>query len=194
MIRSHHLGAIAERPQVVKRHEVKAEEYPFVCKHCGYPCKKTHGLGLCSACATFYFKYRQMRPRRLIEASATRRRKAKWCMTCGHPDIMCKQECKLCYGYRQRNGKPRPRWMWDDDLCCVNCDFPKKAALRRKNGRIYFHQDKCAACYAYHKRTGKERPEYLWGKGSKGWCSCGYPAEHQIDKINMCNRCVKEYR
>lgn len=194
MIRASHLGAIAERPQVVKKQEVKADEYPFVCKHCEYPCKKTHGLGLCSACSTFYFKHRQMRPRRLIEASAIRRRKAKWCMTCGNPNVMCKQECKSCYGYRERNGRPRPRWIWDDEFPCVNCGIPKKAASRRKCGRILFHKDRCAPCYSYQRRTGKERPEYLWGKGKHGFCDCGSPAEHQIDKINMCNRCVKDYR
>jgi hypothetical protein len=194
MIRSQHLGAIAERPTVVKKQEVKAEHTPTICKECGID-KRLPKRGItCSACNRYRLLHGVPRPATLIQRELAKRNAIKWCEVCGHPDIYALQKCKLCHDYWLAHKKARPRWLWDKDICCSVCGFPKKALKRGRNGRLAFRKDKCLPCDTYQREQKRPRPAYLWGKGSKGWCDCGYPAEHQIDGFTLCNRCVKDYR
>lgn len=195
MIRASHLGAIAERPQVVKQHEAKTEPKvtTTICRNCKYQ-KKIAVWGMCDACCSFWRRNGKMRPAGIIRRAAAREGKAKWCKTCGHTKIKANQRCATCYRYWLLTGKARPKWFWDEDYCCSVCDFPKAAVKTYKQGRKAFYGDKCSACYRYQYRYNKPRPSHLWGKGTHGWCECGSPAEHQINKIAMCNRCVKDYR
>jgi hypothetical protein len=52
----------------------------------------------------------------------------------------------------------------------------------------------CNACRHYFVRTGKKRPPHLWGNGPEGWCECGKPANHMIDKFPLCDSCAVEYK
>jgi hypothetical protein len=193
MIRSQHLGAIAERPQVVKHHEVKAEPAKTECQCC-HQMLKIHGCDMCKTCHRYWIKHGTMRPAACIQRSLDKQNKAKWCKNCGSTSLYVEQRCKSCYRHWRLYNKERPRWRWDADICCAVCSFPKKAAKIQKRGRANFYKDKCLACYNYEKNLGRPRPEHLWGKGSKGWCDCGFPAEHQAGGFNLCNRCVKDYR
>jgi len=194
MIRSSSLATIAERSTVVKKQEVKVQAQPVtICKDCGIDKNLTRG-GVCSTCRQYKRTHGKARSADLIERLETRRHGVRWCRTCGSTDLFIEQRCRPCYRYWKLYNKERPRRKWDKDFCCVVCGFPRKAAMIQKRGRANFYKDKCLACYNYEKRLSKPRPEYLWGKGSKGWCDCGYGAEHQIDGLKMCNRCVKDYR
>jgi hypothetical protein len=195
MIRSQHLGAIAERPQVVKHHEVKVEPVVIttLCNHCGIAKKLRRG-GICSACYCYRRKHGKPRPHALVMHDLARQSKARWCMTCGYPEIYSSLRCKPCYSYWNRHGKSRPRWLWDDDFCCINCGISRKQAGKRSGGRDNFDKDMCHACYNYNHKFKRPRPADMWGKGKHGWCECGFPAEHQTGGFNLCNRCVKDYR
>lgn len=195
MIRASHLGAIAERPRVVKKQEVKTEpEVVTVCRDCGIN-KRLPKRGItCAACNRYKLLHGVPRPSALIAREQAKRNAIKWCEVCGHTTVYALQKCKPCHDYWLTHKKSRPQWLWDEDICCSVCGFPKKAARRNKSGRLAFRKDKCQPCDTYQREQGRQRPPHLWGKGSKGWCACGYPAEHEINKIVMCNRCVKEYR
>jgi hypothetical protein len=192
MIRAQHLGAIAERPQVVKKQEVKAEKL-ILCKQCNLR-KPPYRVDTCAACCRYEKRNGHPRTISLIRLDAKRQSKAKWCKNCGNPSLYVGHLCLACYKYQVKHGKNRERWRWDEDFKCSVCGFPKKAGRRRLDGAVYFTRDKCRTCYDYERRYKKPRPAHLWGAGKHGFCDCGYPAEHQKDGFNLCNRCVKEYR
>lgn len=194
MIRSSSLAAIAERVPEVKKQETKVEPANLI--RCGN-CKQERPKrcrGLCEACHTYQKRHNQNRPMHLIRREVAKLKKIRWCQTCGNPQIDSNHMCGACRKYWATSGKARPKWLWDDEFCCTTCGIPKRIARHTAGGHVNFRKDKCRACSQYERKYGKPRPQHLWGNGSKGWCDCGYPAEHEINKIVMCNRCVKEYR
>ena len=195
MIRSSSIAAIAERPQVVKKHEVEPAQPAnlIICANCQQKRKKC-ALGLCNTCYAFQLRHGVPRPLHLVRYQMEKQSQPKWCTTCGNPELYNVHRCHACYTYWMRYKKERPKWLWNKDVCCKNCAFPKKAALRGKGGYALFHKGRCAPCYRYKNRTGRERPAHLWGAGKHGFCDCGYPAEHQAGEFNLCNRCVKDYK
>lgn len=149
-----------------------------MCQHCQL--NPAHSHGICTTCIKYQKRHAgASRPLTHIEKVSQRRRRARWCQTCGNPEIEAARRCKACYSYWHRTGKPRPRWLWDEDFCCIVCGFPKKAAHRknRPGGGLKFWKGRCFACYGYFHKFKRDRPAYLWGRGTYGWCICGYPAE-----------------
>ncbi len=196
MIRSSSLAAIAERPHVAKKQEAPAEAQPvnlIICANCKLE-KKKRSFDLCEACYDYENTHKKNRPMYLIRREIDKQKRIKWCQNCGNPNIRALFLCLPCYLYRQTTGKQRPKWLWDEEFCCTVCGIPKKLTPRDADGATTFRKDKCRACASYQRYNGKPRPEHLWGNGKFGWCDCGYSAEHQIDGLNMCNRCVKDYR
>lgn len=195
MIRASHLAAIAERPQVVKKQEVEPAKPTnlIICANCKLE-KKKRSFDLCAACYDYQHTHKKNRPMHLVRLELEKQERSKWCHNCGSPNIRACFLCMPCYNYKNRTGKHRPKWLRDDEFCCTVCGIPKRLTPLDADGATTFRKGKCRACASYQRYHGKPRPPELWGNGKYGWCDCGYPAEHQIDKINMCNRCVKEYR
>lgn len=158
------------------------------CVVCGEIPRVFRGDKRCTACWTYRWRHGVDRPIEWIERSRRRKGAPKWCRVCGSTDSrIVNQMCSACNKYFYRHGKDRPRHYWDEEAKCRTCKIPLDKAPFPSNGR-------CNACNMYKRNNGTERPKYLWGDGIHGWCTCGYPADHLIDKFPFCNRCAKEYQ
>ena len=161
-----------------------------LCMVCGE--KPIDCSGRCATCRMYFKKYGVERPASLIEKARALRmfkqNSARWCRNCGSLELGYNMRCFLCANYLARHGKERPRVLWSDDPRCKNCKKPLPTDGRR------YHSGKCELCRHYEEEVGRNRPPHLWGDGKFGFCECGYPADHLIDKFPLCNRCAKEYQ
>jgi len=161
-----------------------------LCSNCGV--KPAFARGRCPACLSYFKRHHIERPLSLIEQAQKREEAAKhsawWCKNCGSPDIESNMRCTRCARYFRMHGKERPRHLFVDDPRCKVCGKPLPTDGRRKLS------GKCELCRHYEETRGKKRPAHLWGNGPHGWCECGQPAQHLIDKFPLCNGCAVEYQ
>lgn len=174
-----------------KRHGVERPKHPTnrgrysACVNCG--ASKIKSDGRCNACWVYFYKNGIERPRELWERCRQKAIAPAWCKNCGHPDVYCLFRCMNCYRYWRIHDKERPRYMWEDDPKCKTCGRPLRTVKRKDSGR-------CDACNSYRRKYGIERPQHFWGNGPAGWCDCGQPANHLIDKFPLCDSCAVEYK
>jgi hypothetical protein len=113
----------------------------------------------------------------------------RWCVVCGNPELLALNRCNACYTFLRKNGKERPRHLWDIDATCKTCGFPLASAGREKKGCRSQRSGWCKPCSTYRITYGKSRPRHLWGIGPVGWCECGYPAVALVaGDIPVCER------
>lgn len=154
------------------------------CVNCGE--SKPYSKGRCKACHTYYERNQTERPFVLFERHKEKAVLPRWCKNCGSPSITGFLRCNACYRYWKAHGKERPRRYFDNPNC-KNCGIPLDTVVIVKAGH-------CSRCYEYKRIFKKSRPEKLWGNGPHGWCECGQPAQHMIDKFPLCNGCAVEYQ
>lgn len=155
------------------------------CSNCGKLAQLNGGR--CTACRSFFYRHSVERPAEFVNRQLERAANPRWCKVCGNPKIIANCRCNACDHYWRAHGKERPYRYWTENKACKNCKVPL-AAVKRKRGL------RCGACDDYKRKYGVNRPKYLWGDGVHGFCECGYPADHMIDKFPLCNRCAKEYQ
>lgn len=159
---------------------------PKLCSNCHQ--KPAVNRGRCRTCRSYFQRTGKERPPENIKKRAEREAAPRWCKNCGSPDICCNLRCDPCEHYLRIHGKERPYHLYTDDPRCKNCGIPLSDSSRRKvKGR-------CKRCREYRNIYKKERPQHLWGNGSEGWCECGKPANHSIDKFALCDECAVEYK
>lgn len=154
------------------------------CINCGN--QKVVSNGRCKACRHYFERNGKERPRELVERHQEKKNAPRWCKNCGSPSIAGFLRCNACYRYWKNHGKERPRRYFDNPNC-KNCGIPLDTVVIVKAGH-------CSRCYEYKRIFKKSRPEKLWGNGPHGWCECGQPAQHMIDKFPLCNGCAVEYQ
>lgn len=155
------------------------------CVNCGAEC--IHSNGRCPTCASYFFKHKVERPKRLIEHNQEKKQAARWCKVCGNVGELRMMRCDACYAYWRKHHRDRPKHLWRDDLNCKTCGKPLHMVKRAIRGY-------CFHCYDYKQTYKKERPQRLWGNGPCGFCDCGKPANHLIDKFPLCDGCAKDYK
>ena len=156
------------------------------CKVCSL--KPAEFKGRCRPCQLYYRIHGVERPLELIERSVERASKPRWCKVCNKPSTELRRlRCERCYRYWLLHRKDRPRHYWCDDLKCKVCQIPLSAAKRVIQGH-------CKKCYEYKRKFDRQRPQHLWGNGPFGYCECGQPANHMIDKFPLCDSCAVEYK
>lgn len=157
------------------------------CVNCGS--KGTHAKGRCITCYKYFWVHKVDRPLEFIERKAKRVSAPRWCKVCGHPALYRSFRCHACHDYYMRCRKERPRHLYVsiEDGRCANCGISALGVPRFRRGR-------CRRCYEYKMRHNTERPESLWGNGPFGYCECGQPANHMIDKFPLCDSCAVEYK
>ncbi|TXH43472.1 MAG: hypothetical protein E6Q97_34070 [Desulfurellales bacterium] len=142
----------------------------------------------CATCHSYFVRNKKERPEHLYRYGV-RVVKPSWCATCGKGEVYAAGECRACRHYRNKHGKRRPRYLWDDSCRCRTCGIPIASLGRDSNGYRRQVNGRCDACAEYKRRTGKARPKHLWGAGPHGWCECGYPAVDLVGKdIPVCER------
>lgn len=160
---------------------------PKQCVNCGN--SSTFAQGRCRSCYKYLWRYGKERPLASEEKRLERIESPKWCKICGDVSLYRGRRCHACYDYFIRNGKERPRHLRVErsERRCSNCGIGA-------NGTRCFKRGLCRTCYDYKRETGKPRPQHLWGNGPAGWCECGQPANHLIDKFPLCDSCAVEYK
>lgn len=154
------------------------------CVNCGYG--KPYSKGRCKACHTYFERNQIERPSSLWQRRHEEATLPRWCKNCGAPSLTGYMRCLACYRYWKVHSKERPRHYFAADATCKNCGIPLALGRKRKG--------KCSRCYEYKRVFGRERPAHLWGNGPHGFCECGQPAHHLIDKFPLCNGCAAEYQ
>lgn len=170
-----------ERPARPTWHKGQYER----CINCGDP--KLAANGRCKACKCYFERNNKERPRELWERRKAEAQMPRWCQNCGSPNIMGHMRCTACYRYWKAHGKERPYRYFADNAKCKNCGIPLDTVVIVKKGH-------CSKCYEYKRMYKKERPQKLWGNGPHGFCECGQPANHLIDKFPLCDGCAVEYQ
>lgn len=155
------------------------------CIVCGN--EKVHGEGRCANCYGYWVRHGVERPLVFIEKEKIRKTTPKWCKVCNQRMSVRSFRCDACYEYWLANKKERPMHLWNADMQCKNCKKPLNSDCDPRRGY-------CNACRHYFARTGKKRPPHLWGNGPHGFCDCGKPANHMIDKFPLCDECAVEYK
>lgn len=171
------------------RHEKERPESLWMpkretCLNCGS--REVLTAGRCDPCRVYLLRNGKERPLLLAEWYEQKKRLPKWCKVCGTPSLLCRGRCRACDRYWRVRGKERPKRLWCDDLNCSNCKKPLCSVPWKCKGY-------CNACYQFEKR-GQKRPPHLWGAGKEGFCDCGQPANHMIDKFPLCDSCAIEYK
>lgn len=191
MIIGTYSGTTYERVEPAKPHREVEQPQPL-CQRCSL--NPQFRQGLCSTCIGYKKRHGVDRPMELIEKARERHCAPRWCKVCGNPNLASRGRCGGCATYWETHRRERPQRFWNPDFRCLTCGIPKRLARKDHTGRLRFYGGRCEPCYSYLYRRGVERPKHLWGIGSKGWCECSNPAEHQIDGFNLCNRCVEEFK
>ncbi len=152
------------------------------CGNCGR--SPVHARNRCEAC----YRHLQLTGQERTSRRTRTSQQMKWCKRCGSLKVYAFNRCKTCYRYRWEHGKDRPKYLFDDNPCCKNCDAPLRTLISRSGKRSTSIKGFCEACYNYKRRFGKDRPQHLWGAGPVGWCECGYPAVALVEDIPVCSR------
>lgn len=170
-----------ERPPIIHR---EALSTPHRCgnENCTKVITRTTR---CDACRRFLKKHGRERTveecKRISYSHA--KVKPRKCKICGNPKLSSRGRCGACGVYYKRNGKDRPRWLWDDTMGCLTCGVPLRTqGHRQRSGR-------CIRCYRYLCYHGTERPRSDWDIGTYGWCDCGMRADHQQGDKPLCTLC-----
>jgi len=164
-----------------KERPTEKKKKPTTCARCGID--DVYCSGHCKKCYRHRFNRGTIRTYKYKNPELPR-----WCKNCGSPGVNTEQRCEACAWFFKRHKRERPRHLWDETFCCKTCKLPLSTY---KGWKI---KGRCNPCYKYLKRTGRDRPREYWGIGVHGWCECGFPATHLIDKFPLCNRCAKEYQ
>ena len=179
---SYHRDHGIERPKGLE----KALKIPKLCSNCQR--KIAVKKGRCLACRSYFQRHGTERPMQYLAKLAERVAAPRWCKNCGSPEVSCNLRCARCDGYWRIHKKERPYHLHTDDPRCKTCGKPLPNGSRRKlSGR-------CDHCREYRRVYKKERPQKLWGNGPHGFCECGQPANHLIDKFPLCDGCAVEYQ
>lgn len=171
-----------ERP-VGLEHALKIPKFCANCRR-----KRAVKNGRCASCQTYFYRHGVERPLSFVYKLEERQASPRWCKNCGSPDLSCNLRCARCDCYWRIHRKERPKHLWVDDPRCKTCGKPLPSGNRRKRS------GRCDLCREYRSVYKKERPQKLWGDGLHGWCDCGQPAHHLIDKFPLCNSCAVEYK